>query len=200
MCYDPQGAPEGSTAGPDVSPGTLRYAQAGLGVAGELTSYLGEKASARQARQAAISEFIGTSQGLTDRARQIEIADSQRVLNNAITRLAAGGAIAVGAAEGGLSALSQNRLETAVEQSIGANEAAADLQDEFARTEIDIELTGAKQRLDNTLAANRDPSGLSLILSTAGLALGSSFGPIGAQVGQQLGSVAGRAIDYTGGR
>lgn len=200
MCYDPQGAAEESTAGPDVSPAQLQYAQAGLAVLGEGTQFLADSRRARQARQAAISEFIGTSQGLTDRARQIEIADTQRVLNNAITRLAAGGAIAVGAAEGGLSAISQNRLETAVEQSIGANEAAADLQDEFALTEIDTELTGAKQRLDYTLAANRGPSGLSLILSTAGGALGSAFGPLGAQLGVALGSVAGNTIDYAGGR
>jgi hypothetical protein len=173
MCYDPSGGSSSGTAssGSNSSPLTPGRAATGNFALDTITSvvdFIGTNNARKSERQSAAVEFGLNANALTSRSREIKIGDSQRVLNAAITRAAAGGAVSLASAEGGLSALSARRLNQANEVGLGGEMVAGDIQSQFQQQQIVRDLQAATIRRDQRIANAQPRSPFSLILDIAG--------------------------------
>ena len=151
-------------------PGTLALATTAVGSASDVLGFVGQEQSASANRVASNQNYFDRMSALQAQGVQMDAADAERSVDEAIARAQEGGRIATTASEF-VGAAGQAQLRNTSAAELSRSEAVADLNSQNARAQLGRERKGADiERISNINKVQR-PSGAALALKLGGRAL-----------------------------
>jgi len=149
------------------NPTTVGSASPALGALSDVLGFVGQDRANRAGRSATWQNFFDRQSALDTQRSELDAADAERTVDEAILSAQEGGRIAVVSGEF-LGAAAQARLKNAAAQEASRAEAIADLNSQNQRRQLGREKRGAAIERDSALAKYAKPSKVALGIRLVG--------------------------------
>lgn len=155
-------------------PLTIAAASSFIAVGQQVSQYVGQQQQARVARRVANLNYAQESNVLEARRVELDAEASEKALDTAIAGLQSEGRIAASASELGFSSGASIQAINADMWGLGRADSIEELNDQNMRNQLAREREGAQITRNSSLAANRGPSTLGLVLGVGQAVVGGA--------------------------